>query len=178
MWSVSDHECCGAVVVAFLLYAFALSATPLISAPQLQAYILKMADSFSIILISGASRGFGLAAAAQLSRQYPHSSMHLMASSIGRLDVASKLLVSRGHKGSIFHHGVELSKLASGDTSQCSSLVQALSAADAQQKVLFVHSAAVLGPTGPVEKFGLSNIAEISQAVQVNIGLKGTLSRI
>jgi hypothetical protein len=93
--------------------------------------------------------------------------MHLMASSIDSLCVASKLLTS--HLGPIHLHAVELSKLASGDTSGCNSLVQGLSAAEAQQsKVLFVHSAAVLGPTGPVEKLGPDSIARISQAVHVS----------
>ena len=120
----------------------------------------------SIVIISGASRGFGLAAAAQLSKAYPTAAFHLMASSIDRLEAAKGLLI--GHKGPVSCHGVELAKLAAGDASGCSSLVQALSSAG-QQSVLFVHSAAVLGPTGAVETLGVGNIAAVSQAVQVNV---------
>ena len=125
-----------------------------------------MAPSFSpsIVVVSGASRGFGLAAATQLSRAYPNAALHLMASSVQRLEATKRLLT--GHLGPIQLHGVELSKLASGDTTSCTSLMQALSAAQ-QQKILFVHSAAVLGPTGAVEKLGPGTIAAVSQAVQV-----------
>ena len=120
----------------------------------------------SIVIISGASRGLGLAAAAQLSKAFPTSAFHLMASSIERLEVAKSAL--SGHKGPVSCHGVELSKLAAGDASGCSALMRSLSSAG-QQNVLFVHSAAVLGPTGAVETLGAGSIAAVSQAVQVNV---------
>ena len=121
----------------------------------------------SIVVVSGASRGFGLAAAAQLSRAYPNAALHLMASSSQRLEAAKRLLAK--HQGPIQCHGVELSKLAAGDASGCTALVDALKASG-QQKVLFVHSAAVLGPTGALETLGVSSIAAVSQAVQVGGG--------
>ena len=87
-----------------------------------------------------------------------------MASSSQRLEAAKRLLAK--HQGPIQCHGVELSKLAAGDASGCTALVDALKASG-QQKVLFVHSAAVLGPTGALETLGVSSIAAVSQAVQV-----------
>ena len=104
-----------------------------------------------------------------MSKAYPAASFHLMASTIERLEAARKLL--SGHKGSVSCHGVELSKLAAGDISGCSTLTQALSLTG-QQEVLFVHSAAVLGPTGGVETLGASNISAVSEAVQVRKRLR------
>jgi hypothetical protein len=65
-------------------------------------------------------------------------------------------------------HGIDLSKLSAGDTSGCSNLVAALSRLEAGAKVLFIHSAAVLGPLNPVETQGLEQIQRTSQAAQVN----------
>ncbi|GAX78072.1 hypothetical protein CEUSTIGMA_g5514.t1 [Chlamydomonas eustigma] len=121
----------------------------------------------SLIVVSGASRGFGLACAVEVSKSFPECELHLLASTVDRLS-AAKATVAK-HCGKVVCHGIDLSKLSAGDTSGCSDLVAALSRLEAGTKVLFVHSAAVLGPLNAVETHGLDQIQLISQAAQVNV---------
>ncbi len=121
----------------------------------------------SLIIVSGASRGFGKACAIELANRFPSAEMHLLASSAERLASTKEALIEGRNNRRIVCHGIELSKLASGDASQAASLAKALSGAAVSERVLFVHSAACLGPTGAVEQLGFAKMAAVSQTVQV-----------
>ena len=135
----------------------------------------------NIIVISGASRGFGQASAIALSAAFPQASFHLHASSAKSLESTQALLPG---STSFKLHGIDLAKLAAGDSEAlkaAKSLQEAIQsdvastkAAGEQGKVLFVHSAAILGPTGPLEgilgdKPESEAFALFTQAAQVNV---------
>lgn len=134
-----------------------------------------MAPSFDVIVISGASRGFGAACAQCLASVYSSATYHLLASSAGNLEetcVAVNKKLSKGFQA--FPHGIDLMQLSNGNAAGCKSLISSLQACS-DKRVLFLHSAAVLGPYTPLEKVDL---AEIASVTQINVGGSIALANI
>lgn len=117
---------------------------------------------FDFIVISGASRGFGKACALEMSKEYPGAEFLLVASSQKGLEAVSGLFKERGTKFTIY--GIDLADCR--DSSTTGSLAAHLQQLPRDARILFLHSAAILGPYKTLQQLDLQ---EISAVVQVGM---------